>query len=81
MAERFNKQTLIERVLELDSVETKSAASDAVQVALDTIEETLISGEEVHLYNFGKFYTYTLASGKTVAKFKASTILNGKIPQ
>lgn len=86
----MNRQQLIDRLIELDDIESKASANRILDHLTDTITETIKSGEEVYLgQSFGGFKpaTQSARSGKTalgavystpaktVIKFKPSTKL------
>lgn len=50
----LTKKTIIEKIAERDDL-TDSQAKDTVEVLLETIKSTLISGEDVMISGFGKF--------------------------
>ena len=83
----MNKTELIAAVANKTDL-TKKQAETAVQTALDTITETLKSGEKVQLVGFGVFETRTRPAHKghnpmtgaeiDIAESKAATFKAGK---
>lgn len=69
----MNKQQLITGLSFHNDVAdgTNSAASRILNFVLENIQNEVAKGNKVSIAGFGKFYPYTLASGKTVPKFKA----------
>ena len=89
----FNKQNMIERILELDTIPTKKAAGEVLDLILANITEQIVAGNDVYLgQNFGGFsqvtkaaksgtalgVTYSVPERKAI-KFKPSSALKTKI--
>jgi len=66
---KFNKSSLIERVLEFDNFETKKQATDFVNDLLNIIKNEVLAGSVVSLSEFGKFEKYKMLSGKNKIRF------------
>ena len=56
-------QELIEKVAERTGY-TKTAVEEVYKALLEEIKESLNSGEDVNLYNFGRFYVSEMATRK-----------------
>lgn len=59
----FTKQNMIERILELDTIPTKKAASEVLDLILTNITEQIVAGNDVYLgQSFGGFAQVTKAA-------------------
>lgn len=90
---KFTKQNMIERIAELDTIASKKAAGEVLDLILANITEQILAGNEVYLgQNFGGFSQVTKAAkaGKALGveysvparkaiKFKPSSALRTTI--
>ena len=83
MSKRYTKVNLVDDILLQDifSNMSKKAVTEFVEDFFQLIQERTAEGYEVNIPGFGKFFTRTLASGKTVPKFLAFKDFKDAIPQ
>jgi len=77
------KAEFIDRVASDDRIESKKAASDAVETVLDNIVGALKSGEDVNFTGFGKFSVNERGprQGVNPRTGERITIPGGKVPK
>ena len=83
MSKRYTKPNLVDDLLVQDifADTTKKAVTEFVEDFFLLIQQRVAEGYEVNIPGFGKFFTRTLASGKTVPKFTAFKDFKDAIPQ
>ncbi len=79
----MTKSEFIDAVADDDRIESKKAASDAVEAVLDTIVSTLKGGGEVNFTGFGKFSVNERGprQGVNPRTGERITIPGGKVPK
>ena len=79
----MTKAEFLDRLAADERIESKKAASDAVDAVLDTISETLSSGGEVSFTGFGKFHVAERGprQGVNPRTGERITIPGGKVPR
>lgn len=70
---RYTKATLVEdlQLQDLFADASKKAITEFVEDFFQLIADKVAEGAEVSIPRFGRFYSYTLKSGKVVPKFIA----------
>ena len=79
----MTKAEFIDRVASDDRIDSKKAASDAVETVLDNIVGALKSGEDVNFTGFGKFSVNERGprQGVNPRTGERITIPGGKVPR
>jgi len=79
----LTKAEFIERVSNDERIESKKAASDAVEAVIDGIVDSLKSGEDVNFTGFGKFSVNERGprQGVNPRTGERITIPGGKVPK
>lgn len=79
----MTKADFIERVADDERIESKKAASDAVEAVLDTIVASLKAGDDVNFTGFGKFSVNERGPRQGVNPRTGDriTIPGGKVPK
>ncbi len=79
----MTKSEFIDRIASDERIESKKAASDAVEAVLDTITSSLQSGEDVNFTGFGKFSVNERGprQGVNPRTGERITIPGGKVPK
>ncbi len=79
----MTKAEFIERVSNDERIESKKAASDAVEAVIDGIVDSLKSGEDVNFTGFGKFSVNERGprQGVNPRTGERITIPGGKVPK
>lgn len=83
MSKRYTKENLVDDLLvqDLFANTTKKAVTEFVEDFFLSLTERVSTGYEVSIPGFGRFFTKTIASGKTVPKFIAFKDFKDAIPQ
>ena len=79
----MTKAEFLDRLAADDRIESKKAASDAVDAVLDTITDTLAGGGEVSFTGFGKFHVAERGAreGRNPRTGETMTIAASKVPR
>jgi DNA-binding protein HU-beta len=79
----MTKSEFIDRISNDERIESKKAASDAVEAVLDTITSSLQGGEDVNFTGFGKFSVNERGprQGVNPRTGERITIPGGKVPK
>lgn len=79
----MTKSEFIERIASDDRIDSKKEATDAVEAVLDTIVDSLKSGEDVNFTGFGKFSVNERGprQGVNPRTGERITIPGGKVPK
>ena len=79
----MTKAEFLERLARDDRIDSKKAAGDAVEAVLETITETLRSGDDVNFTGFGKFHVAERGprQGVNPRTGERITIPGGKVPR
>ena len=79
----MTKAEFIEKLSGDDRVDSKKAASDAVEAVLDGISDALAGGEDVNFTGFGKFHVAERGprQGVNPRTGERITIPGGKVPR
>ena len=79
----MTKAEFLEQLAGDDRIESKKAASDAIDAVLDAITEALRKGEDVSFTGFGKFHVAELGprQGVNPRTGERITIPGGKVPR
>jgi DNA-binding protein HU-beta len=77
------KAEFIDRIASDERIESKKAASDAVEAVLDTITSSLQNGDDVNFTGFGKFSVNERGprQGVNPRTGERITIPGGKVPK
>jgi len=77
------KAEFIDRIASDERIESKKAASDAVEAVLDTITSSLQNGDDVNFTGFGKFSVNERGprQGVNPRTGERITIPGGKVPR
>ncbi len=79
----MTKAEFIDRIASDERIESKKAASDAVEAVLDTITSSLQNGDDVNFTGFGKFSVNERGprQGVNPRTGERITIPGGKVPK
>ena len=79
----MTKSEFIDRIANDERIESKKAASDAVEAVLDAITSSLQSGDDVNFTGFGKFSVNERGprQGVNPRTGERITIPGGKVPK
>ena len=79
----MTKSEFIDRIASDERIESKKAASDAVEAVLDTIVSSLTNGDDVNFTGFGKFSVNERGprQGVNPRTGERITIPGGKVPK
>ena len=79
----MTKAEFVERIANDERIDSKKAASDAVEAVLDGIVDSLKSGDEVNFTGFGKFSVNERGprQGVNPRTGERITIPGGKVPK
>lgn len=75
----MNKRQLINAIAETGHFDTKKAAGEFLDQLITIVSDTVASGNEVRIANFGKFETYTRLNGEKTPKFRPFAALKAKV--
>lgn len=75
----MNKKQLVSAIAATEYFETKKDAKAFLDEFLTIISDTVASGNEVRITDFGKFESFKQANGKVVPKFRPFKELRSKV--
>lgn len=75
----MNKKQLIKAIADTDHFETQKDAKAFLDEFLTIISDTVASGQEVRITDFGKFESFKLANGTVTPKFRPYKQLKVKV--
>lgn len=75
----MNKKQLISAIADTEHFETKKAAGEFLDEFLNLITDTVATGTDVRISEFGKFEQYTRANGSKTPKFRPFSAFKAKV--
>ena len=75
----MNKKQLVKAIADTEHFETQKDAKAFLDTFLNIISDTVASGQEVRITDFGKFEQFKQSNGKLTPKFRPYKELRAKV--